>query len=120
MALLADGWHMSSHALAPASRRSPIVQPDAFANDGRFCFRHLENRNTGRLHQRHPAHRRRRLPRCFIRSNDQHPMPIRYDQAIAIAIIGLVVPASSARGCSTTDMRTITDTNTTTVRTNMT
>ena len=38
MALLADGWHMSSHALAIGASALAYVAARRYAKDPRFCF----------------------------------------------------------------------------------
>jgi len=43
MALLADGWHMSSHMLALGLAYFAYRSARHYAHDSRFSFRHMEN-----------------------------------------------------------------------------
>ena len=47
MALLADGWHMCSHALAIGLSASPMLH-SALCPRSPLRFRHMENRGAGR------------------------------------------------------------------------
>lgn len=91
MALLADGWHMSSHALALGLSVLAYAAARRFAHDARFAFGTWKIEVLGgytsavflvgvaglMLYQS--------VERLIT------PTPIHYDQAIVIAIIGLLV-----------------------------
>ena len=91
MALLADGWHMSSHALALGLSLLAYAAARRFARDGRFTFGTWKIEVLGGytsalclvavagLMLYHS------LQRLFS------PVPIHYDQAILLAALGLVV-----------------------------
>jgi Co/Zn/Cd efflux system component len=58
MALLADGWHMSSHAVAIGLSALAYAPPGATPNDHRFAFGTWKIESSRRLRQRHlPARR---------------------------------------------------------------
>ena len=96
MALLADGWHMSSHALALGLSVLAYGTARRFARDKRFTFGTWKIEVLGgytsaiclvgvailMLYQS--------LERLIS------PTPIRYDQAIAIAAVGLLVNLACA------------------------
>jgi len=96
MALLADGWHMSSHALALSLSVLAYGTARHFARDKRFSFGTWKIEVLGgytsaiclvgvaiiMLYQS--------LQRLIS------PTPIRYDQAIAIAVVGLLVNLACA------------------------
>lgn len=91
MALLADGWHMSSHALAMGLSLAAYVLARRYANDHRFAFGTWKIEILGgfssamlllgvaalMLYQS--------VERMFA------PSPIHYDEAILIAVLGLGV-----------------------------
>lgn len=91
MALLADGWHMSSHALALGLSVLAYVFARRFAHDSRFAF--------GTWKMEVLAGYTSAILLVLVaglmlfQSAERliSPSPIRYDQAIAIAIVGLVV-----------------------------
>jgi len=91
MALLADGWHMSSHALALGLSVLAYAAARRFAGDARFSFGTWKIEVLGGY-----------TSAIFLvgvaglmlyRSMERlmSPTPIHYDQAIAIAGIGLLV-----------------------------
>lgn len=96
MALLADGWHMSSHALALGLSVLAYGTARRFAHDKRFTFGTWKIEVLGgytsaiflvgvaglMLYQS--------LERLIS------PTPIHYDQAIAIAVVGLLVNLACA------------------------
>jgi len=96
MALLADGWHMSTHALALGLSVLAYAAARRFAHDPRFAFGTWKIEILGgytsaiflvavaALMVYHS------LERLFA------PIPIHYDQAIAIAALGLVVNLACA------------------------
>ena len=91
MALLADGWHMSSHALALGLSVLAYVAARRLKDDSRFAFGTWKIEVLGgytsavllvlvaglMCYQS--------IERLFV------PSPIRYDQAIPVAAVGLVV-----------------------------
>lgn len=91
MALLADGWHMSSHALALGLAYGAYVAARHFAHDQRFCFGTWKIEILGGFSSAilllvvAAAMLFYSLERLF------HPVTIYYNQAILIAIIGLAV-----------------------------
>jgi cation diffusion facilitator family transporter len=96
MALLADGWHMSSHTVALGLSLLAYVYARRYAHDPRFSFGTWKIEVLGgytsaiflvivaglMVYQS--------LERLIA------PSPIHYDQAIAIAILGLLVNLASA------------------------
>lgn len=96
MALLADGWHMSSHALALGLSVLAYAAARRFSNDARFAFGTWKIEILGgytsaiflvgvaglMLYQS--------IERLVA------PMPIHYDQAIALAFLGLAVNLACA------------------------
>ena len=91
MALLADGWHMSSHALALGLSVLAYATARRFAHDGRFAF------GTWKIEVLGGYTSATFLVGIAVLMLFQSverlisPTPIHYDQAIAIAGIGLVV-----------------------------
>lgn len=91
MALLADGWHMSTHALALGLSVGAYVLARKYATDGRFAFGTWKIEVLGgytsalfllvvagfMFYQS--------IERLFI------PIQIHYDEAIFVAVLGLVV-----------------------------
>lgn len=96
MALMADGWHMSSHALAMMLSLLAYVGARKYAHDPRFSFGTWKIEILGgytsavflvvmavlMVYQS--------IERLIV------PTPIQYDQAILIAIAGLLVNLASA------------------------
>ena len=91
MALLADGWHMSSHVIALGLALGAYVLARRFAQDGRFSF------GTWKLEVLGGYTSALLLVLIailmFYHSVERllSPVAIHYDQAIAIAAIGLLV-----------------------------
>ncbi|MBF5006463.1 CDF family Co(II)/Ni(II) efflux transporter DmeF [Diaphorobacter sp. NR2-3-3-1] len=91
MALLADGWHMSSHALALGMAVIAYVLARRLASDARFTFGTWKIEILGSFSSA--------LLLCgvallmFAQSVERlfAPRPIHYDEAIAIAALGLLV-----------------------------
>lgn len=91
MALLADGWHMSSHALALGMAVAAYVLARRLAADGRFAFGTWKIEILGSFSSA--------LLLCvvavvmLVQSVERllSPVPIRYDEAIGIAALGLAV-----------------------------
>ncbi len=91
MALLADGWHMSSHALALGLSLLAYAAARRYARDARFAFGTWKIEILG-------GYTSAVLLLCVAllmawqsvqRLVD--PLPIRYDQAIVLAVLGLAV-----------------------------
>jgi len=96
MALLADGWHMSSHSLALGLSVCAYVLARRFAQDRRFAF------GTWKI-EILAAYTSAILlllvaALMLYQSIDRllHPVAVFYDQAIAIAVIGLLVNLACA------------------------
>jgi cation diffusion facilitator family transporter len=91
MALLADGWHMSSHALALGLSVLAYAAARRFASDSRFSFGTWKMEVLGGYTSAIVLVLVAGL--MLFQSVERliAPTPIHYDQAIAIAIIGLMV-----------------------------
>jgi cation diffusion facilitator family transporter len=96
MALLADGWHMGSHVLALGLTAAAYALSRRYANDTRFAFGTWKIEILGgfasaillggvALFMAFES-----CQRLF------NPLPILFDQAIAVAVLGLVVNVVSA------------------------
>lgn len=96
MALLADGWHMSTHALALGLSVGAYVLARKYASDGRFAFGtwkiEVLGGYTSALFLLAVA------GFMFYQSTERlfSPVQIHYDEAIFIAVLGLVVNLASA------------------------
>jgi cation diffusion facilitator family transporter len=96
MALVADGWHMSTHAGAMLITALAYRYARKHANDPRFTF------GTGKLGDLAGFASAVILAlialligwESFVRF--QSPIPIEFDQAIAVALVGLIVNLASA------------------------
>jgi len=91
MALLADGWHMSSHALALGISVLAYGAARRFQGDGRFAFGTWKIEVLGGYTS---AVCLVAVAGLMLFQSVQRliaPSPIRYDQAIAIAALGLAV-----------------------------
>ena len=91
MALLADGWHMSSHAVALGLSVFAYACARRYANDRRFAFGTWKIEILG-------GYTSAVLLLCVaalmaFQSAERlmSPLPIHYNQAIALAVVGLVV-----------------------------
>jgi cation diffusion facilitator family transporter len=91
MALLADGWHMSSHALAMGLSLLAFVLARKYANDHRFTFGTWKIEILGAFSSAlllavvAALMMYQSIERLFA------PSPIHYNDAIVIAILGLAV-----------------------------
>lgn len=91
MAVLADGWHMSSHALALGMAAFAYACARRYAHDGRFAFGTWKIEILGGYTSAIALlgvallMAVQSVERLFV------PSSIHYDQAIAIAVVGLVV-----------------------------
>jgi cation diffusion facilitator family transporter len=96
MALLADGWHMSSHTVALGLSLLAYICARRFAHDPRFSFGTWKIEVLGGYTS---AIFLVMVAGLMIFQSVERliaPSPIHYDQAIAIAIIGLLVNLVSA------------------------
>ncbi|NUO20425.1 CDF family Co(II)/Ni(II) efflux transporter DmeF [bacterium] len=96
MALLADGLHMASHALALFLSYIAYILARKYSNDSRFSF------GTGKINALAAFTSATLLALfAFIMAYESvmrllHPVPIVFNQAIAVAVVGLVVNGVSA------------------------
>jgi cation diffusion facilitator family transporter len=96
MALLADGWHMSSHVVALGLSVAAYVLARRLRRDDRFAFGTWKIEVLGGYTSAlllvgvvvYMAFE------CYGRL--QHPVPIAYGQAMAVAVLGLLVNLASA------------------------
>jgi cation diffusion facilitator family transporter len=96
MALLADGWHMSSHTVALGLSLLAYVCARRFAHDPRFSFGTWKIEVLGGYTS---AIFLVMVAGLMIYQSLERliaPSPIHYNQAIAIAVIGLLVNLASA------------------------
>lgn len=95
MALLADGWHMSSHAVAMGLSVLAYVAARKYAHDPRFSFGTWKIEVLGGYTSAIFLVMVAGLM-CY-QSVERliAPSPIHYDQAIAIAVVGLLVNLAS-------------------------
>ena len=91
MALLADGWHMSSHALALGLSVLAYAAARRFAGDARFSFGNWKIEVLGGFTSAIFLVGVAGLMLYQSMERLMSPTPIHYDQAIAIAGIGLLV-----------------------------
>lgn len=96
MALLADGWHMASHAAALSLTAVAYLMSRRYARDERFCF------GTGKIGELAGFASALLLALIALLMAYEsikrmaHPVSIDFDQAIAVAVIGLAVNLVSA------------------------
>lgn len=91
MALLADGWHMSSHALALGVSAGAYALARRLANDRRFAFGTWKIEVLGGYSS---ALLLAVVAVLMLVQSVEHllsPAPIHYDEAIPIAAVGLLV-----------------------------
>ncbi|WP_339773553.1 CDF family Co(II)/Ni(II) efflux transporter DmeF [uncultured Paraglaciecola sp.] len=96
MALLADGWHMSSHALALGLSVLAYAAARRFSGDGRFAFGTWKIEVLGGFSS---ALFLVAIAGLMLFQSIERllaPTPIHYDQAILIAVVGLLVNLSCA------------------------
>ncbi|MBU0632786.1 CDF family Co(II)/Ni(II) efflux transporter DmeF [bacterium] len=91
MALLADGWHMSTHALALGLSAAAYAMARKYAQDGRFAFGTWKIEVLGGYTSAIFLVLVAGL--MFYQSAERliSPIQIHYDEAIAVAVVGLVV-----------------------------
>lgn len=91
MALLADGWHMSSHAVALGVSVLAYGAARRWARDGRFAFGTWKIEILGGFSSALLLVGVAGL--MVVQSVERliHPTPIHYPQAVAVAVIGLAV-----------------------------
>lgn len=96
MALLADGWHMSSHAIALGLSVLAYVCARKFAHDPRFAFGTWKIEVLGGYTSAMFLVGVALM--MFYESSVRlfHPASIRFDEAIAVAVVGLGVNLLSA------------------------
>ncbi|ALP40338.1 CDF family Co(II)/Ni(II) efflux transporter DmeF [Aeromonas schubertii] len=96
MALLADGWHMSSHALALGLAVLAYRAARHFARDRRFCFGTWKIEVLGGFTSALMLIGVALL--MLVESTERllNPSEIHYQQAIAIAVLGLMVNLACA------------------------
>jgi len=91
MALLADGWHMSSHAVALGFSVLAYAAARRFAGDGRFAFGTWKIEILGGYSSALLLLAVAGLMLFQSAERLISPTPIHYSQAIAIALVGLAV-----------------------------
>ena len=91
MALLADGWHMSSHALALGLSLLAYAAARRFARDGRFTFGTWKIEVLGGYTSALCLVGVAGLMLYHSVQRLFSPVPIHYDQTILLAALGLVV-----------------------------
>ena len=96
MALLADGWHMSSHALALGLSVLAYGAARRFAHDKRFSFGTWKIEVLGGYTSAIFLVGVAGLMLFQSAERLISPSPIHYDQAIAIAVVGLLVNLACA------------------------
>lgn len=96
LALVADGWHMSTHAAALAISAAAYRYARRHATDSRFAF------GTGKLGDLAAYTSAVVLAMIALLIGYEsverllHPVPIAYEEAVAIAVLGLAVNLASA------------------------
>ena len=96
MALLADGWHMSSHTIAMGLSLFAYVCARKYAHDSRFSFGTWKIEILGGYTSAVFLVMMAGLMVYHSIERLISPTPIHYNQAIAIAIVGLLVNLASA------------------------
>ncbi len=96
MALLADGWHMSSHALALGLSVLAYAAARRFAHDHRFAFGTWKIEILGGYTSALMLMGVAALMFYESVARLLSPSPIQYDQAIAVAILGLLTNLACA------------------------
>ncbi|MBO9715452.1 MAG: CDF family Co(II)/Ni(II) efflux transporter DmeF [Pseudoxanthomonas sp.] len=91
MAVLADGWHMSSHALALGLSAFAYACARRYAGDGRFAFGTWKIEILGGYTSAILLLGVAALMAVQSVARLLAPTPIHYEQAIAIAVVGLAV-----------------------------
>ncbi len=96
MALLADGWHMSSHAVAIGLSAFAYATARRYATDPRFTFGTWKIEILGGFAS---AIFLLGVAAMMVTGSVErilHPSPIRYQEAIVIAVLGLLVNIACA------------------------
>ena len=96
MALLADGWHMSSHVIALGLSVAAYVLARRLRRDDRFAFGTWKIEVLGGYTSALLLVGVVLYMAIECLSRLQHPGPIAYDQAMGVAALGLLVNLSSA------------------------
>lgn len=97
MALLADGWHMATHAFAIGLSAFAYAMARRFANDGRFAFGTWKIEILASFTS---ALFLLAVATAMVWESVQHlidPQPIRFHEAMLVAILGLAVNLVCAR-----------------------
>ena len=96
MALLADGWHMSSHVLALGLTAGAYALSRRYANDTRFSFGTWKSKVLGGFTSAILLGGFALFMTLESVERLFHPVAILFDQAIVVAVIGLAVNVISA------------------------
>jgi cation diffusion facilitator family transporter len=96
MALLADGWHMSSHVLALGLTAGAYALSRRYANDTRFAFGTWKIEVLGGFTSAILLGGVALFMALESVERLFHPVAISFDQAIVVAVIGLAVNVISA------------------------
>ncbi len=96
MALLADGWHMSSHALAIGLSAMAYATARRYASDARFTFGTWKIEILGGFASAIFLLGVAALMALGSLERILAPQPIRYQEAIVVAVLGLVVNIACA------------------------
>lgn len=96
MALLADGWHMSSHAVALGVSVLAYAAARRWAGDGRFAFGTWKIEVLGGYSSALLLLGVAGLMAIQSVERLMSPVPIHYDQAIGVATVGLLVNLACA------------------------
>lgn len=96
MALLADGWHMSSHAVALGLAAFTYAAARKLANDPRFSFGTWKIEVLGGFSSAVLLVMVAALMLFQSAERLLSPSPIRYDEAIAVGVLGLLVNLACA------------------------
>ena len=96
MALLADGWHMSSHAVALGLAAFTYAAARRLANDPRFSFGTWKIEVLGGFSSAVLLVMVAALMLFQSAERLLSPSPIRYDEAIAVGVLGLLVNLACA------------------------
>ncbi|MEK6795261.1 MAG: CDF family Co(II)/Ni(II) efflux transporter DmeF [Spirochaetota bacterium] len=96
MALFADGWHMGTHAFALGVSLLAYVLARRYARDRRFTFGTWKIEILGAYTSAIVLG----IVACYMIFTSiervVHPLPIRYDEALIVAIIGLLINLACA------------------------
>ncbi|GAK52508.1 cation efflux system protein [Candidatus Moduliflexus flocculans] len=91
MALLADGWHMGTHAFALGISLIAYILARTYAHDNRFTFGTWKIEILGAYSSAIVLGMVGLLMIATSVERMIHPLPIQYNQALLVAMLGLVV-----------------------------